>query len=191
MIRLNSLDVPREPYWIDLSYGVRLFVRPLTTAVYSAARSAASKFIRELMESSKDMEGAGLEVLGMPDVNNEHEVHGFSQMLFTQSLAQSAIIEWEGVLAPEGDEPAPVEDDFVNALIRDVPKLAEEFLIEYTLPQEQMIVEGEPSPSGQNGTSPEGSSTAETVEPTTPPAAEESPDSTESSVPISDTNQEQ
>ncbi|CAA7619678.1 hypothetical protein MTBSS4_250048 [Magnetospirillum sp. SS-4] len=36
MIRLS---LPKEPYWLDLTHGVRVFVRPLTTAVYEAARS--------------------------------------------------------------------------------------------------------------------------------------------------------
>ena len=38
MIRLN---LPTEPYWLDLPLGVRLLVRPLDTAVYEACRYRA------------------------------------------------------------------------------------------------------------------------------------------------------
>ncbi|WP_205231176.1 plasmid partitioning protein RepB C-terminal domain-containing protein [Azospira oryzae] len=40
MIKLN---LPREPHWITLAAGVRLQVRPATTALVMAARHAASK----------------------------------------------------------------------------------------------------------------------------------------------------
>ena len=40
MIKLN---LPREPHWIKLAAGVRLQVRPATTALVMAARHAASK----------------------------------------------------------------------------------------------------------------------------------------------------
>ena len=37
MIRL---DLKREPYWLDLAPGVRLRVRPCTTALVMAARAS-------------------------------------------------------------------------------------------------------------------------------------------------------
>ena len=37
MIRL---DLKREPHWLDLGYGVRVQVRPLTSAMMLAARAA-------------------------------------------------------------------------------------------------------------------------------------------------------
>src|SRR3546814_16492465 len=40
MIKLN---LPRDPHWITLAAGVRLQVRPATTALVMAARHAASK----------------------------------------------------------------------------------------------------------------------------------------------------
>ena len=40
MIRLT---IPKEPYWIHLPHGVRVFVRPLTTAVYEAARARSPR----------------------------------------------------------------------------------------------------------------------------------------------------
>jgi hypothetical protein len=41
MIRL---DLKREPYWLDLGHGVRLHVRPCTTALMMAARAEAQRW---------------------------------------------------------------------------------------------------------------------------------------------------
>ena len=38
-----TLDLPVEPYWLDLPRGVRLEIRPVTTAVMAAAQAAAAR----------------------------------------------------------------------------------------------------------------------------------------------------
>ena len=38
-----TLNLKREPYWLDLAYGVRVHVRPASTALVMAARVAALK----------------------------------------------------------------------------------------------------------------------------------------------------
>ena len=40
MIRL---DLKREPHWLDLGHGVRVHVRPCTTALMMAARAEAQR----------------------------------------------------------------------------------------------------------------------------------------------------
>ena len=40
MIRL---DLKREPHWLDLGHGVRLHVRPCTTALMMAARAEVQR----------------------------------------------------------------------------------------------------------------------------------------------------
>ena len=37
-----TLDLPVEPYWLDLPRGVRVEIRPVTTAVMAAAQAAAA-----------------------------------------------------------------------------------------------------------------------------------------------------
>ena len=38
-----TLDLPAEPYWLDLPRGVRVEIRPVTTAVMAAAQAAAAR----------------------------------------------------------------------------------------------------------------------------------------------------
>ena len=37
-----TLDLPVEPYWLDLPRGVRVEIRPVTTAVMAAAQAASA-----------------------------------------------------------------------------------------------------------------------------------------------------
>ena len=88
MIRL---ELKREPYWLDLPYGVRLHVRPATTAFVMAARVQAMK------EAPDD------------------DVSARSAALL-KNLAVQAIIAWEGVGDNEGN-PAEVTAEAVAALM--------------------------------------------------------------------------
>ena len=71
MIKLN---LPREPHWITLAAGLRLQVRPATTALVMAARHAASKV------AGTDTAAAGER----------------TATLITE-LAKLAVLAWEGV----------------------------------------------------------------------------------------------
>jgi hypothetical protein len=90
MIKLN---IPREQHWITLAAGVRLQVRPATTALVMAARHAAAKV------AGTDIAAAGER----------------TATLITE-LAKLAVIAWEGV-ADENGQPAPVTPDGVAALM--------------------------------------------------------------------------
>jgi hypothetical protein len=90
MIKLN---MPREPHWIALAAGVRLQVRPATTALVMAARHAAAKV------AGTDIAAAGER----------------TATLITE-LAKLAVLAWEGVADDKG-QPASVTLDGVAALM--------------------------------------------------------------------------
>jgi len=147
--------MPKEPYWIELAHGVRVRVRPLTTAMYEAARAKALRRVRELVDERRLIEEAGGRVEGLPDLADPDQAAGFSQFMFAQGLAQAAVFEWQGVLAADG-APAPVTDETVAELMM-VHRLAEEFVVRYTATHERLIHEGNacgPSPSGTSATGP-------------------------------------
>lgn len=87
MIRL---DLKREPYWLDLAHGVRLHVRPITTAFVMAARVQAMK------DAEEDAATRSAALL--------------------KNLAQQAVIYWEGVGDADGN-PAPVSPEAIAALL--------------------------------------------------------------------------
>jgi len=87
MIRL---DLKREPYWLDLGHGVRVQVRPATTALVMAARVTALKV--------------------------ETEDTGARSAALIKKLAEMAIIAWEGIGDGE-DNLAEVTPEAIAALM--------------------------------------------------------------------------
>lgn len=96
MIRLQ---LKREPHWLDLGHGVRVFVRPCTTALVMAARSA---------------------MLAAPAAGP-----GERTAALVGALAHLAIEQWEGV-GDENGEPVPLTAAGVDALMELWP-IAEAF----------------------------------------------------------------
>ena len=155
MIRLS---IPKEPYWLDLVHGVRVKVRPLTTAVYEASKIRGYRMARKVAEEHAEVTAAGGDVTGLPDISDDDAAAGLSQLLFAQGLAGSAIIEWEGVLDADGS-PAPVTETTVGDLML-IHRMAEEFVIKYTAVHDQVLAEGNASGPAPSGTSAAGPDTA-------------------------------
>jgi len=101
MIRLN---LKKEPYWLELGYGVKIKVRPATTALIMAARQEASR-----QEKSESRTAA----------------------LLTH-LAKLSILEWEGVGDDKGEE-TDVTPENIEALM-DLWPIAETFERDYLAP---------------------------------------------------------
>jgi hypothetical protein len=139
MIRLN---LPTEPYWLDLPLDVRLHVRPLDTAVYEACRYRAAREAKRRIEERKDSEAIAS--------IDEDDADGLATFLVTAALAKAAIIEWEGVETADGSDIAPVTETTVSDLMR-IPLIASEFRRRILEPYEHLVSEGNasgPSPDG-------------------------------------------
>lgn len=101
-----TLNLKREDYWLDLPQGVRLFVRPATTALVMAAR------IEALKETDPDPAKRSTVLL--------------------KKLAQLAVLGWEGV-GDEAGNPIDVTPEGVEALM-DLWPIAESFERLYLAP---------------------------------------------------------
>lgn len=104
-----KLNLKREPCWLDLAHGVRVKVRPASTALVMAARHAASR-----------IEGEGAEAAGTRTAT------------LIAELAKASVIAWEGVADDKG-KPAPVTPEGVAALMELWP-MAEAFERKYLAP---------------------------------------------------------
>jgi hypothetical protein len=102
------LDLKREPHWIDLGHGVRVRVRPCTTALVMAARAAGRDAV-----SDDSREG---------DVPN---MLAGRTAAFLKVLGRLAIEAWEGIGDAAG-EPAAVTPEGIDALL-DLWPIAEAF----------------------------------------------------------------
>jgi len=88
-----KLDLSNEPAWLDLGHGVRVQLRPLTTALMVAARNDPA--VQNLPEDAGDEERA---------------------LAFAKALARNAVVDWEGVGDAEGN-PIPVSPEAIDALL--------------------------------------------------------------------------
>jgi len=88
-----KLDLSNEPTWLDLGHGVRVQLRPLTTALMVAARNDPA--VQNLPEDAGDEESA---------------------LAFAKALARVAILDWEGVGDAKGN-PIPVSPEAIGALL--------------------------------------------------------------------------
>ena len=104
MIRL---DLKREPYWLDLAPGVRVRVRPCTTALVMAAR-------------------ASINAVGEIDDDNARGA------ALLKALAQAAIVDWKGI-GDEAGAPIPPSPKPIDALL-DLYPAFRAFEMAYFLP---------------------------------------------------------
>ncbi len=135
MIRL---DLKREPHWLDLGHGVRVHVRPCTTALMMAARAE----VQRTAVSS----------------HNEAEAVGERTATLVKALGRLAVKDWEGVGDADG-EPAPLTAEAVDALL-DLWPMAEAFERLYLGPALLLDEEKNALGPAPNGTSAAGHPTA-------------------------------
>ena len=103
-----KLNLKREDYWLDLGHGVRVKVRPATTALVMSARVAALKDADETANT------------------------GTRSATLLKQLAAASVLEWEGVGDSE-DKPAEVTQEAILALM-DLWPLADAFERLYLAP---------------------------------------------------------
>ena len=82
-----------EPYEIPLPYGLKVTVRPLTTAGMTAAQAAARRAIERQARERKE---AGLQLEGLPDLSGEGERDGFYQAQLIRELGVRHITRSHG-----------------------------------------------------------------------------------------------
>ena len=101
-----TLDLTNTPHWHDLAPGVRVQLRPLTTAIMVATRS--DPIVESLPEEASDEERA---------------------VAFAKALARRAVLAWEGVGDADGNsiEPSP---EAIDALL-DIWPILEAFQLTY------------------------------------------------------------
>ena len=121
-----TLDLTDAPRWHDLAPGVRVQLRPLTTALMVATR-------------------ADPEVEAVPDEASDEE----RAMAFAKTLARRAVLDWEGIGDADGNaiDPSP---EAIDALL-DIWPIFEAFQLTYVskgLLLEQEKNASAPSPSG-------------------------------------------
>jgi hypothetical protein len=121
-----TLDLPVEPYWLDLPRGVRVEIRPMTTAVMAAAQAGSARRLGALRAAEADLD---------PDM-----VRGLAFAFLVKALARHAVTAWEGVGGAAG-KPLPLSPDAVERLM-DLDDIAAAFWDRATAPVAAVATEG-------------------------------------------------
>ena len=137
-----TLDLINEPRWHDLAPGVRVLLRPLTTALMVATRS------------DPDVEA-------VPDGTSDEE----RALIFAKALARRAVLDWEGVGDAEGNVIDP-STAAIDALL-DIWPIFEAFQLVYV--SKGLLLEQEKNVSAPSPTGPSVGATA-TARPAQAPA---------------------
>jgi hypothetical protein len=130
-----TLDLTNDPRWYDLACGVRVKLRPLTTALMVATRSDPA--VEAIPEDAPDAERA---------------------VVFAKALARHAVLAWEGIGDAAGNpiDPSPKA---IDALL-DIWPIFEAFQLTYV--SKGLLLEQEKNASAPlpNGASAGASATA-------------------------------
>jgi hypothetical protein len=121
-----TLDLPTEPYWLDLPRGVRVEIRPVNTAVMAAAQAAASRRLAAIRVASTDLDA--------------DMARGLSFAFLVKALARHAVTAWEGVGDASG-QPLPLSPEAVERLM-DLDDVAAAFWDRATAPVAVVAAEG-------------------------------------------------
>lgn len=147
MLRLNPQKGPR---WVDLGFGVRVEVDPVTTAVMSGARRAP-----EFKALAKALAADHPEIMSDPEamaeVVTDSDIGDDLALAMAKAVAARIIRGWEGV-ADEAGAAAPVNAENIAALL-DVPQIFQRFQEAVLEPAQMLESEKNASPPLLNGTS--------------------------------------
>jgi len=121
-----TLELPTGPYWLDLPRGVRVEIRPVTTAVMAAAQAAASRRLGAVRAAGEDLD---------PDM-----ARGLAFAFLVKALARHAITAWEGV-GDVGGQPLESTPELVERLM-DLDDIAAAFWDAATRPVAAVAAEG-------------------------------------------------
>jgi hypothetical protein len=172
-----DLSQRTEPYELELPYGLKVTVKPLTTAGMTAAQAAAKRAVEAIERQARERTEAGFALDGLPDLSAEGERDGLYQAQLIRELAIRHVASWTGIELEGG--PAPPTPENIAAVMELYP-VGERFFQEFTL--RQVLLNAAKNGLGLSaaGTSSqaEGPNTAEPAATTASPAPEASPEPT-------------
>jgi hypothetical protein len=131
MLRLN---LTQKAEWLDLGYGVRLQVAPLTTAIMMAARKDAQGQIALPEASDPELADIDTDSIGLA---------------MAKAVARIVVTDWEGVGDADGN-PVPVSSEGIDALL-DIWPIFEAFQTRYVARAMILDAEKNASPPLPNG----------------------------------------
>lgn len=156
-----KLKINKEPYWLELGYGVKVKVKPCTSAVFYEAKAYMNAKLADLAKEYKANKDAGLAV--SDDIENPVKREALADKFLLIGLGIAGILEWQGVQEADTEEKAPLTEAKIDELFSNFWVVAENFRNQYCGLRELLDAE-------KNDFTPEPSGTSVTGEVTAPDA---------------------
>ena len=148
-----KLKIQKEPYWLELGSGVKVKVKPCTSAVFYEAKAFMNAKVADMAKRYKDAKDSGMLDDSLPDLEDAKKREAFADQHLILGLALAGIIEWDGILEADTDEKAPLTPAKIEELFTNFWIIAENFRNQYCGIQEMLEAEKNASTSEPNGTS--------------------------------------
>lgn len=109
------LKINKEPYWLELGYGVKVKVKPCTSAVFYEAKAYMNSKLAELAKVYQANKAAGITNDTAADIENPVKREAMADKFLLIGLGVAGILEWDGVMEADEDKPA-FDDELEEAL---------------------------------------------------------------------------
>ena len=153
-----KLKINKEPYWLDIGYGVKVKVKPCTSAVFYEAKAYMNAKLADLSKEYKANKDAGLAV--SEDIENPVKREALADKFLLIGLGIAGILEWQGIQEADTEEKAPLTEAKIDELFSNFWVVAENFRNQYCGLRELLDAEKNVSTPEPSGTSVTGEVTA-------------------------------
>lgn len=157
-----KLKINKEPYWLELGYGVKVKVKPCNSAVFYEAKAYMNAKLADLGKEYRANKAAGLSVV--EDVENPIKREALADRYLLIGLGIAGILEWNGVFEADEDRAAPLTESKIDELFSNFWAVAENFRNQYCGLQELLEAEKNVFTPEPNGTSATGEAIATDVQ---------------------------
>ena len=145
-----KLKINKEPYWLELGYGVKVKVKPCTSAVFYEAKAYMNAKLADLAKEYKANKDAGLAV--SEDIENPVKREALADKFLLIGLGIAGILEWQGVQEADSEKSAPLTEAKIDELFSNFWVVAENFRNQYCGLRELLDAEKNDYSSALNGT---------------------------------------
>lgn len=166
-----KLQIQKEPYWLELGYGVKVKVKPCTSAVFYEAKDYMNSKLAELAKTYKSNKEAGIEDGTAEDIENSVKREALADRFLLIGLGIAGILEWDGVMEADEDKSAPLTENKIDELFSNFWAVAENFRNQYCGLREVLEAEKNVSTPAPDGTLAMGEAIAEDAEKMAKPSA--------------------
>lgn len=158
------LKINKEPYWLELGYGVKVKVKPCTSAVFYEAKAYMNSKLTELAKIYQANKATGIAIDTAVDIENPVKREALADKFLMIGLGIAGILEWDGVMEADEDKAAPLTEAKIDELFSNFWAVAENFRHQYCGLQEVLAAEKNVSTLAPNGTLETGEVTATVAE---------------------------